>query len=315
MKELFRKILFGDAGIKEYATINIDGDIREKVYLRFADGETVDISRSHYVLCLTPIVFGVWLEKGQKIPDEKAKCRMYFREGVCPPGADPGTGALAVVRLDPVDKIEEENGSLFLFKLSAVRIHHISFLRARLIFSKYYKKPGLSFFKLKGFVAAYSYPRRVRVVSFREGEYFNIFPMDLLGDIRQAGRFALGLRHTNTTLARIIGAKKVVVSEFPFARKDTIYRLGSHHSSSPPSIGELPFGVIETQTFGFWVPEWVESYKEIKILKTINLGSHMLMWGEPVAESRIRTETPHLYHIHYLLFLQQKARGFSYPLV
>jgi hypothetical protein len=315
MKEFFRKILFGDAAIREYATISIDGEIREKVYARSADGETLDISRCHYVLCLDPIVFGIWLDKGQKAIGENEKCSIYFRDGICRSGDDPGRGALAVLRLSLVNKIEEEGGSLFLLRLDAVRIHHISFLRTRLVFSKYYKKPGLSFFKLKSFVAAYSYPRRVRVVSFREDGYFNIFPMDLLGDIPQAGRYALGLRHTNTTLARIIGAKKVVVSEFPFARKDTIYRLGSHHSASPPSIGELPFGVIESQELGFWVPEWVESYKEIRILKTINLGSHMLIWGEPVSESRIRPETPHLYHIHYLLFLQQKARGFSYPLV
>ena len=139
--------------------------------------------------------------------------------------------------------------------------------------------------------------------------------MDLLGELPQAGRYVLGLRHTNTTLARIIGAKKVLVSEFPYACKEAIYRLGSHHSANPPSIGELPFGVIESRVFGFWAPEWVESYQEIRILKTINLGSHMLIWGEPMAETRIRPDTPHLYHIHYLLFLQQRARGFSYPLV
>lgn len=315
MKELFRKILFGDAAIREYATITVDGEIREKVYIRFEDGEVSDISQRHYVLCLDPLVFGVWIEKGQQVYDEKAKCRMYIRGGACRPGDDPRRGALAVLRLGFVNKIDEEGGSLFLLRLDAVRIHHISFLRTRLIFSKYYKKPGLSFFKLKSFVAAYSYPRRVRVISFRDDEYFNIFPMDLLGDIPQAGRYVFGLRHTNTTLARIIATKKVMVSEFPYAKKETIYRLGSHHSASPPSIGELPFGVIESQAFGFWAPEWVESYKEIRILKTINLGSHMLMWGEPVAESRIRPDTPHLYHIHYLLFMQQKARGSCYPLV
>ena len=67
--------------------------------------------------------------------------------------------------------------------------------------------------------------------------------------------------------------------------------------------------------FGFWIPDFVESYKEIRIIRTIDLGSHMLMWGEPLGETRIKPDTPHLYHIHYLLYLHQKAKGFSYPLV
>jgi hypothetical protein len=322
MKALFRKFLLGDAAIKEYATVGIDGSIREKVYLRCGEDEPLDISLSHWVLCLDPLVFGVWLEKDQYNPDGKqypldgkASCSMYFRDEPLRPGGELDRGALASLQLDPVDKIGEEKGSLFLFRLSAAKIRHISFFKTRLIYSKFYKKPGLTFFKLKTFVAAYSYPRRVRIISFREEGYFNIFPMDLLGDIPQAGRFVFGLRHTNTALARIIAAKKIVVSEAPFAQKDTIYKLGSHHSASPPSIGELPFGVIPSSQFGFWVPEWVESYKEIKILRTIDLGSHMLMWGEPVGETRIRPDTPHLYHIHFLLYLQQKAKGFSYPLV
>jgi hypothetical protein len=315
MKELYRKIIFGDADIKEYSTITIDGGIREKVYLQWGDpAPPVDISLDHWLLCLDPVVFGVWLDKARQIPDQAALCMMYFRDEACPPGADPANDCLAALQLDLVDRIEEAGGSLFLFRLTTSRIHHISAIRTRLIYSKYYKKPGLTFSKLRSFVAAYSYPRRVRLISFREEGYYNIFPMDLLGDIAQAGRYVFGLRHTNTALARIIGAKKIVVSELPFECKDTIYRLGSHHSSSPPPIEELPFAVSPSHLFGFWIPDFVESYKEIKILRTINLGSHMLMWGEPVGETRIKPDTPHLYHIHYLLYLHQKARGFSYPL-
>lgn len=315
MKELYRKVIFGDAGIREYSTIRIDDEIRERVYLQWGDSEPpVDVSPDHWVLCLEPVVFGVWLDKARQAPDKTARCMMYFRDEACHPGKDPGKGCLAALQLDLVDKIDEQGGCLFLFRLNACRIHHISFIRTRLIYSKYYKKPGLTFSKLKSFVAAYSYPRRVRIISFRDEGYYNIFPMDLLGDIPQAGRYVFGLRHTNTALARIIEAKKIVVSELPFECKETIYRLGSHHSSSPPPTNELPFAVSPSHLFGFWIPDFAESYKEIKILRTINLGSHMLMWGEPLGATRIKPDTPHLYHIHYLLYLHQKARGFSYPL-
>ena len=53
--------------------------------------------------------------------------------------------------------------------------------------------------------------------------------MDLVGDIPPSSRYVFGLRHTNVTLARIIEAKKLVVSEIPYEYKEIIYQLGKHH--------------------------------------------------------------------------------------
>jgi hypothetical protein len=337
MKEIFRKLLFGDAVIREYSTVRIGDEIRERVYLQIGAGERresrersergeqgehskrgeriLDVSACHWVLCLDPIVFGVWVEKGRTGAfDEKAPYKMYFRDEAWLPGADPAKNAIATLQVDFLNKIEEAKGSLFLFRLDSCRIHPISSLKTWLLYYKYYKKPGLSFQKLKSFVAAYSYPRRVRIISFRDEDYYNIFPMDLLGDIRQAGRFVFGLRHTNRTLSRIIEAKKILVSEVPFGYKDSIYQLGSHHSASPPSLEVLPFGVLASPDFKFWIPEWAESCKEIRILQTMNLGSHMLLWGEPVNETFLKPASDHLHHIHFLLYLRQKSKGLSYPL-
>ena len=89
-----------------------------------------------------------------------------------------------------------------------------------LLYYKYYKKPEQDYKKLKSYSAAYSYPRRVRVVSFREADWFNIFPMDLVGDIPSSTRYVFGLRHTNVTLGRIMETKKICVSEIPYEYKD-----------------------------------------------------------------------------------------------
>jgi hypothetical protein len=318
MKEILRKIIFGNTVIREYSTVTMTEGIQEKAWLQDDAGEwTLDISQRHFLLCLDPIVFGVWLGKDRQTPalESKKGYRLYFRDTAFTPGRDIGKGALAVIRLDLYDKIEEEGGALFLFRLKAVKIAHVNFLKARLIYSKYYKKPGLTFGRVKEFAAAYSYPRRVRIISFKEEGYYNIFPMDLLGDIPEAGRCVFGLRHTNRTLSRIVETKKIVMSEVPAGVKDTIYRLGSHHGSAPPPPDQLPFGVIPSDRFGFWVPDWAESYKEIRILRTIDLGSHLLLWGEPVAESILRPATPRLYHIHFLLYLHQLKKGTAYPLV
>ena len=316
MKNIIRKILFGDSVIREYSTVTVSDGIREKVYLK--TGELlIDISETHWVLCLEPIVIGIWVENKDQVSalDKKTDYTIYFRDSDGGNEKNIQKNTVAVLDLDFFDKITESKGSLFLLRMRKSRIFHLNVIQTFLIYFKYYKKPHLSFKKLKSFVSAYSYPRRVRVVSFKSDDYYNIFPMDLLGDISQCNRYVFGLRHTNIALSKIIEAGKVVVSEISYEHKDIIYQLGKHHSSIPPSLDLLPFKVITSENFGFYIPDWVESYKEIRIVRTINLGSHMMLWGEVVNQKKLKTPTDHLFHIHFLLYLHQKKKEFSYQLV
>ena len=294
----------------------MEGEIKEHVFLDAAQF-TVNISKNHWVLCLEPVVFGVWFTKDEHIidPEGKRKYRMYFSDSSYDDPKIAKRNAVAIITLDYFDKIEEADGTLYLLKLGESKIYHVSFLKTLLLFFKYYRKPKLSFARYKSLVAAYSYPRRVRIISFKQDDYVNIFPMDLLGEIPGHGKYVFGLRHTNVTLAKIIGTKKIAVSEVPYSYKDTIYELGKHHSGTPPSPGSIPFKIKRTEIFGFLIPEWADSYKEIQILRTKNLGSHMLLWGEILHEKKLRESSGNLYHIHFLLYYHQKLKAADYLLV
>ncbi len=314
MSSLFRKLLFGEEAIKEYSSVSINGDIREHVYLK-TKSAVIDISSTHWLLSLDPVVIGVWVEKKEDIAalDERAAYKIYFNDAQTDAGR-PAQHAVAVVGLEFFNKIEEKNGTLFLLKAKKSRIYHLSPLKVFLLFFKYYKKPRLSFNQFKSLVSAHSYPRRVRVISFRKGDDYNIFPMDLLGDIVHDNRFVFGLRHSNRSLPDIMETKKMVVSEVSSVHKDIIYQLGKHHTATPPKMDALPFKTIETQNFHFYIPEWVESYKEIEIIKTLDLGSHMLLWGKLANEKKLKTVSYHLFHIPFLLYLHQKRKGYNYLL-
>jgi hypothetical protein len=316
MKNLFKKIFLGDIEVKEYSTVTTDGAIKESVFFKTLN-VTIDISEIHWLLCLEPIVFGIWLKKDEQITDltEKTGCSMYFSDSSNIDFKTAKRNAVAIIAVEYFDKIEETEGTLYLLKLRESKIYHVNFVKTFLLFYKYYKKPKFSFKKYKSLIAAYSYPRRVRIISFRQNEYFNIFPMDLLGEIPQSGKYVFGLRHTNVAHAKIIETKKIVVSEVPYIYKDTIYELGKHHSGAPPSLIALPFKTIQTESFGFLIPEWIDSYKEIKILKTKSLGSHMMLWGEIVNEKILKQSSGNLYHIHFLLYYHQKLKKEGYPLV
>ncbi len=221
---------------------------------------------------------------------------------------------LAVQKLVVSDSIQAGDGTLVLLELRRTNVHHVSYVKSLLLYHKYYKKPEQDYERLQSFAAAYSYPRRVRLVSFREGDWFNIFPMDLVGDVPSSKRYVFGLRHSNVTLARIIESGKLCVSEVAYRYKQVIYQLGKHHKEAL-SETRLPFKKISSETFGFPVPEWADSYKEIRIEMALNLGSHMLLWGEEVNEKYIHESEGHLFHIHFLHYLHQKKKGLNYPLV
>ena len=335
MKRIIRKLFFRGTTIREYSPVAIGGEISEKVYLEMPD-RVLDVSQTHWLLSLEPVVLGVWIANNEVLLALGAKpvCKIYFSDrGIgaiasAAHGTDLATAgsehaadvkkigryAVATANLEFFDKIVEKDGTLFLFKMIKSRIRHLPSIRILLLFLGFYKKPRLSFSQFRSLAASHSYPRQVRVVSFREGPAFNIFPMDLLGNIPGSKRFVFGLRHSNHSLPRIAATKKIVVSDAPSEYKNMIYQLGKHHQSGPLAMDALPFRTIRTGLFAFDIPEWVESYREISLSRTMDLGSHMLLWGQTLNEATLKNPAPHLFHIPFMLWLHQQKRGKEYPL-
>ncbi len=81
--------------------------------------------------------------------------------------------------------------------------------------------------------ALYSYPRRIIIVSYKDDNYYNIFPMDIQGYIAEEKLYILGLRTTNVTLNKILEGKKVVVCDTDTVDINTVYDLGKHSSAAP----------------------------------------------------------------------------------
>ena len=309
MKKLLRKIVFGDIPVSEYSTVTVPEQVIEQVLLT-SGTRRIEVSTQQWLLCLDPVIFGIWLTNRDDIAffDKRPAYKLHFNDAAKAPAT------VSVVSLTFFNKINEEDGTLLLLKLENVKERHLSLVKTLLLYYKHYKKPEQDFYKLKGFAAAYSYPRKVRLVSFKEGNDFTIFPMDLVGEMRENNRYVFGLRHTNITLPKIIATKKMAISEIPYSYKDIIYKLGKHHRGPvDPTTNTMKF--IETEQYQFPIPAWANSYKEIRIVKTMNLGSHMLLWGEVINQKSLSDPTGHLFHIHFLHYLHQKKRGLAYPLV
>jgi hypothetical protein len=322
----YGKLLTGERVIRDFVTVGADERLREKVYLA-ADGRVWDVSGNQWLLGLDPRIIGIWEGKNGGQAEDlggRISYTLYVHEdapmrvttgGETTDGAVPGK-VLGAMTLEYSDRVVSDNGILFLFRVKSTVIHHVQPWRAWLLYQKFYRKPGVTYERLKAVAAAYTYPRRVRVISFSSGSgnpY--IFPMDLLADIRSAGRYLLGMRHSNQVLKQILEVRRIVVAEAPASYKQLIYQLGRNHSASPPPLDQLSFGVIKTREGGFYLPDWVESYKEIRIAGTLDLGSHMLLCGEWNEEVLLRPATLRLHHIHFLYYLHQKSGRLPYPII
>lgn len=300
MKKLLNLLLFGNTYFKEFPAISTDENTIGENVVFDIDGKPLDVSKNHWLLSLEPMVFGIWLENEVGII-KGTNGNLNFKSIQ--------NKTLATLELHCIESKPEKEGTLFLFEVKKNDVFHCHPFKLKLIYSLHYKRPNVSFGQFKNLLAAFSFPRKVRLISFKKEDYFNMFPMDLVGEIPNTNRFVFGLRHSNNTLIKIIEEKKIVVIEFPAAYKNEVYQLGKHHSGKIPNLDALPFDVKESNRFQFPVPQWAMQYHEIEITQTLNLGSHMLLYGEVVNTVTVNENRDNLYHIHFLL--HQHKTGYT----
>jgi flavin reductase (DIM6/NTAB) family NADH-FMN oxidoreductase RutF len=209
----------------------------------------------------------------------------------------------ATVKISLVRAIEDNN-RIIIYRIEKVRCYNQDRCRQFILIKYFFPKGKKTFREGMIYGALYSYPRSIITVSYKEEGYYNIFPMDFQGCFEEEKLHIFGLRITNITLEKILHAKRIVIGDTGASDTCTIYGLGSHHSSNPPQIDQLPFPVIESEQFKFPVPAFTGAYKEIEVISSYRLGSHMMLVGKVVNEKRLKEPAPPLYHIHFFQFIQ-----------
>jgi hypothetical protein len=301
MRGLLNKILYPGISITDYKSIQLEKGIGQQVYLCYDEGQS-DVSELHWPLSLQPLVFGVWINKENHPMEGFNHYFLEFRE------KDPSR-KLASIKLTLLEKIESVDGSIYLLKAKACQLFHTPPAESRFLYRTYFRKPGFTYERFTTYASAFSYPRKVRLVSFKNKDYYSIFPMDLIGVPVDSQTFVFGLRHTNQALKKILETRKLVVAEVSARFKKDIYSMGAYHSGAPPALDQLPFAVFPSQEFGFYVPSFADSYNEIEIMSCKDLGSHMLLLGRSIHKKEIHDDSGNLYHVHFLLSLLRQRLG------
>jgi hypothetical protein len=301
MNSIIKNIFFRNSDkIKAFSIIRIpEGEIAEKVYLKSGDLK-VDITGTNSMICLDPFCMAAWLPKSQAEVIDLASAKIHFIKGT-------KLNALIVVSL--IETIDTPKGSLLLFKIEDISNHQLSGLHRQVLFKYFLRSKNNTYHSRKVISALYSYPRSIIIVSYQDDSYCNIFPMDIHGYIEEEGLYLLGLRTTNVTLDKILGAKKVVICDTDTVDIDTVYTLGKHSSTAPTPKNQLPFKTHNSELFGFPVPDFAGSYKEVEIINHKKMGYHMLMIGKVLNQKNIKPNRASLYHLGFLQYQESNYKS------
>lgn len=290
---LLQHIFFKDTKITTFGITRLkEAQVQEQVIFRKGKYD-IDITSHHGMICLDPFCIAVWLSTGelQNLDPQSASIRFIG-----------GNELNAIIDVSLIERKKTPLGALLLYRVGNVDNYQLTALHRQVLFRHFLHSPKNTYRHRSVISALYSYPRRIIIVSYKDDDYYNIFPMDIQSYIAEEKLYLLGLRTTNVTLDKILNAGKVVVCDTDTVDISTVYTLGKHPSANPTQIGDMPFKVSKSDKFGFFVPDFTGSYKELEIIDHKKMGYHMLMIGKVVNEKRLKPESESLYHVGFLQF-------------
>lgn len=224
MGSFLNKLFFNDQKISTFCITRLrPSQIEEKVYLKNGYSQA-DITATNAMICLDPFCMAAWLPTAQASLTSNQNAQIHFMKG---------NHRNAMIDVSLIEKIATEHGFLFLFKVESVKNYHMTALHRVILFARFLRSKKNTYQSRKVISAMYSYPRNIIIVSYKDDEYCNIFPMDIHGYIEDEDMYILGLRTSNVTLDKILAAKKVIVCDTNDAEINVVYDLGKHSSKSP----------------------------------------------------------------------------------
>lgn len=290
----FKKLIYKNLEIRAFVVTRLhENEIKEKVFL-LAGSQQINITKRHCMICLDPFCVAIWLLPEQVSSFDPINVSILFKKE---------KSKRSLLSLSLTEKIEEKTTVLLIYRVKQANSYQLNPFYRFLTLFVFLRNKTTTYRQRKFIAALYAYPRKIISVSYKEDNYYNIFPMDIQGHIPESDLYILGLRTTNLTLTKILATKKIVIADTHKADIKTIYSLGRHLSSSPPQIESLPFSTSNSELFNFPVPDYSSSYKEVEIIQNKKLGYHMLLLGRIINSKQTEPDPSLLYHVHILEFV------------
>lgn len=292
MRRLIASVLFGQS-LRHRPVALAPSEQKPVAAMAALDGAERDISAMLFPIALSPLLLG--LASAEDAPAQLT-IRMVDR------ASSQVLGSLDGIRAGAIDHPAG--------RITLLRPRHASVrcIRGALLGWRYalawrqaqhnLKDPHafhMSFADLRALNVFYMMPRPVYLISTVHADASNIFPMDLVGPLGE-GMFLLALRLTSPSVELMRESGRIVAAGAPAAVKQAVYQLGNHHKKRSIDWDTLPVAVEPSPKFGIPTPSGPLGVRELEVIHSEPIGSHMLFVTTVAAQSS-GADTPQLCHV------------------
>jgi flavin reductase (DIM6/NTAB) family NADH-FMN oxidoreductase RutF len=305
VKRLLRELIYGE-GLRH-----------RPVGLRAADHQPVravqvsaagerDVSRLVFPVSLSPLILG--LARTSRAP-AVSPCELQM--------ADASGERLGSIGLAPAGSIEHGGGVIDLARPTGANVCCVSRTHQAWRYLTAWRHAQLTkrrehafymdFPDLKALNVFYMMPRPVYLTSVVHAGRDNIFPMDLVGPLGE-DLFLLALRRTSPSIELMRAGGRIVLSGMPARFKDVVYRLAVHHKKLSVDWDALELAIRPSPRFGFPVPAEALDWRELRVLKSEEIGSHVLFVTR-VEDCTDAVDEPQLCHVSDMYARWRESNG------
>jgi hypothetical protein len=119
----------------------------------------------------------------------------------------------------------------------------------------------------------YLKPRPVFLISLKESDKVDMFPIDITGNI--FGNYYLAsVRTTNPSVKKMKETGKVCLSAIPYDARQSIYSLGKHHKNGIVDLDKIDFIITGSRLFNIPIPSFSICAIEAEVVNSFVMGLH-----------------------------------------
>jgi len=267
------------------------------------DGQFMkDITNDHLFTGYSPLIISLYDEK--ELPAHPDI--VFYAE----------KDAVATISLKLIHEQKADNLKISHYEGTSGKHHFLNIFHQFIISQKnrrYNKKKGNVYLHddlYKQVQITYSIPRNISLVTTAENNLYNLFPTDLHGPVTE--NFYLdSLRHEGKACQQVLRSGKMVISEVEAGAYKTVYSLGKNHMQDQKPGDQFPFGPVNSEKFGYPVPEAAISYRELQAEDSFTHGIHRIFLMRVVNRVILKPNLPSLAHIHNVYATWRHKRGWE----
>jgi flavin reductase (DIM6/NTAB) family NADH-FMN oxidoreductase RutF len=295
---LARKVLLGATDLPQAIDVPLHYPQREVSIWLHGMGKPRDVTSRHSVACTSPFMFCIGLEPGELPPPNKRLSLKFYENTAVQP-------LLGEIGIEISTSIPATGRALYLFK--AVSCTDFCLSPARLWAHSLFQTFGnwrarkttgqhVSTLETRCNTVAFFCPRPVVLVSVRDGEQGNIFPMNLFGTL--GGNYlSFALNSTRQAAPLANRLRQLALSSVPYNQIAVTRNLRKNHRQQSIDWQQLPFPTKISKTLKIPVPEFALRVRELQVETSRNLGSHTFFLAR-IEEEEVFSEDDEFHMIH-----------------